>query len=274
MGLGRSIKNWFKSIFALFTGKVDSAREGLDSNPAVIKAKYDDIIRDKIKSIQQYKKAIAALVAQEEKKMNTIEALTKDVTRLETLKAGAAAKAKQVVARLKEGGADSDAIHKDAEYKKCLNAFNDFSSTLKEKQTRIEELEADVAEYSSSIGDHKVQLTTLMRSIDDLKQEAAETVADMMTAKEEKEIGDLLSGIAVNSKSEELQELRDLRGRAKAEARIAKEVSGMDAKSDEAAFMEYAEQSESSSEFDALIGLEESSETAGEVPEEDTKLPE
>ena len=41
----------------------------------------------------------------------------------------------------------------------------------------------------------------------------------------------------------------------KAEAKITKELAGTDTKSQEAEFLEYASQSESTSEFDALIGL-------------------
>jgi len=272
MGLGRAIGNWFKSILSLFTGKVDGARAGLDSNPTVIKAKYDEIIRDKVKSIQQYKKAVAALVAQEEKKMQSLQQLTKDIERLETLKAGAAAKAKHRVAQMQAEGKSKDDIHSDPEYKKCLTAFNDFSSTLKEKQSHTVELEEDLAEYTRTISDHKSQLTSLMRSIDQLKQEANEAVAEVMTAKEEKEIGDLLSGISIDDKNAELSKLRDIRNKARAEAKISREMSGLETENDERAFIEYASREESSSEFDALIGLDETPQT--DTPDLDTRLPE
>jgi len=42
-------------------------------------------------------------------------------------------------------------------------AYNDFSSTLKEKQDHIAELEKDIAGYAKNIGDHKVQLQQLLR---------------------------------------------------------------------------------------------------------------
>ena len=273
MGLFRSVGNWFKSLFALFTGKVDSAREGLDTNPTVIKAKYDEIIRDKLKSVQQYKKAVAALVAQEEKKLQQVKTLSGDVERLENLKAGAAAKAKQVVAKLKGEGAVMAAIKNDPDYKRCLAAFNDFSSTLEEKKSHIEGLESDIGEYQKSVADHKVQLKGLMRGIEDLKSEASEAVADILTSKEEKEISDLLSGISTEGHNEELQRLRELRGKAKAEARISKEVAGVSAASEEEEFLDFARSSESSDEFDALIGLgEEAASTTTDIY--DDKLPE
>ena len=77
----------------------------------------------------------------------------------------------------------------------------------------------------------------------------------MLTAKEEKEIADMLSGISKDRTHEELQELRELRDQAKATARVSREMAGLDAKRSEAEFLEYATKATADSEFDALIGL-------------------
>jgi chromosome segregation ATPase len=274
----RSIGRWFKALGYLLTGRLDSARQALDTNPHAIKARFDEIIRDKVNRIQEYKKAVASLVAQQEKKIAQVKSLTDEVGRLENLKTGAAAKAKQVVESLKAAGKTTEEIQANEDYKKCLAAFNDFSSTLAEKQSHIEELESGVREYQTSIGNHKVQLQQLLRDVDGLRAEAAETVADIITAKEEKEITDMVSGISEDGSSEELQQMRDLRQKVKAEGRISRELSGMDTKVQETEFLEYARSSESSSEFDRLIGLGEEADqapaAAKETPAADTKLPE
>ncbi len=77
----------------------------------------------------------------------------------------------------------------------------------------------------------------------------------MLTAKEEKEISDMLSGISEDRTSEELQDLRDLRDEAKATARVSREMAGVDTKRTEEEFLQYATASETDTEFDALIGL-------------------
>ena len=279
MGVFRSVGRWFKALGYLLTGRLDSAREALDTNPHAIKARFDDIIRDKVGRIQEYKKAVASLVAQQEKKMAQVKSLTNEVQKLGNLKTGAAAKAKQIVAKLKGEGASQEVIHANEDYKKCLTAFNDFTSTLAEKQARIEELEASIGEYGDSIGNHKIQLQQLLRDVEGLRDEAAETVADVITAKEEKEIGDMVSGISEDGSAEELQNMRDLRQKIKAEGRISKELSGVDTKMQENEFLEYARTSESSTEFDDLIGLGEAvdqaaAETVEDEPVQDTKLPE
>lgn len=273
----RAIGKWIKAVGYLLTGQVDSARRVLDTNPHVIRAKYNEIVREKISRIQQYKQAVAGLIAQEEAKMAKIKQLSEEVGNLERLKAGALAKAKQTVAKLQSAGKSKEAIHADENYKKCLAAYNDFSSTLAEKQERIEELENNVADYKKTIGEHKVQLQQLLREVEKVRSEAADTVAEVISAKQEKEIADTIAGIAEDGTAEELQSLRKMRQEVKAEARVAKEMAGADAKAQENEFLEYARASESTSEFDSLIGLAEASESENRPKEsegKDTALPE
>lgn len=274
MSVVGAVGRWFKALGYLLTGRLDAARETLETNPLAVRAKYDDIIREKVRRIQQYKTAVATLVAQEEKKLATVKELTSDVERLENLKAGAAAKAKELVAALQAKGKSEEQVRQDPEYQKCLSAFNDFSSTLAEKQARIAELEESIREYQKTVGDHKVQLQELLREIEKIKIEAAETVADVITAKEQKEIGDLISGIAQDSTSEKLQSMRELRQKVKAESRISKELASADTKTQERDFLEYARKTAASTEFDALIGLAKQSETTTAPKTPDARLPE
>jgi len=267
---------WLKAIGYLLTGRIDSSRRVLDQDPHVVRAKYDEITRQKINQIQTYKQAVAGLIAQEEQKMAKVKALSEEVGNLERLKAGALGKAKMTVEKLKAAGKDDTAVKADEDYKKCLAAFNDFSSTLAEKQKHIAELETDIAGYGKTIGDHKVQLQQLLRDVDKIRSEAHEAVADVITAKQEKEISDTLAGIARDGTAEELQRLRQMRQELKAEARISKELAGTDTKVQEAEFLEYARKSQASAEFDSLIGLAGGSASTLEKSKSDkpTALPE
>lgn len=269
----RAIGRWIKAVGYLLTGQIDAARRTLDMNPHVVRAKYDEIIREKMSRIHHYKQAVAGLIAQEEDKVAKVKTLTEDVERLERLKAGALAKAKQSVERLQAAGKTMEEVKADEEYKRCLAAFNDFSSTLAEKHERIAELERDVEDYRKRIGDHKVQLQALLREIDKLRAEAADAVADMITAREEREIADTLAGIAKDGTAEELQRMRQLRQEVKAEARISKELAGTDTRAQEVEFLEYARKSATSSEFDALIGLAAAAEAPAAAPKEAEKQP-
>lgn len=244
---------WIRAVGYLLTGQIDSARRTLDTNPHVVQAKYDEVLRQQTDRIQQYKQAVSGLIAQQEKKLASLRKLTEEVDNLERLKAGALAKAKERVAKL--AGKSQEEIKQDGEYLKCLNAYNDFSSTLAEKQARINELEQDIQEYEGRINEHKVQLQHLVREIEKTRVEASDAVADMISAGQEKEVADALSGIAQDGTAKELENLRNLRREVKAEARISKELAGTDARAQEAEFLEYARRTSSNSEFDQLIGL-------------------
>ena len=253
-----ALGRWLRAVGYLFTGRIDDARRALDTDPHVVRAKYDEIVREKTSRIQQYKRAVASLIAQQENKVQKVKNLTADVERLERLKAGALAKAKQQVEKLRGEDKTKEDIQDDADYKKCLSAYNDFSSTLTEKQDRIAELEGDITQYGQRIDEHKIQLQELARDIEKIRAETADAVADFITAKEEKELADAFSGIAEDGTAEELQRMRQLRQEVKAEARISKELAGTDTKVQEAEFLEYARTSTSNAEFDALIGLADS----------------
>ena len=246
---------WLKAVGYLLTGRIDSARRTLDVNPHVVRAKFEEIIREKTGRIQQYKQAVAGLIAQQETKMAKVKTLTDEIRKLESLRAGALAKAKQAVAALQQKGQSTEDIQRDEDYMKCLAAYNDFSSTLAEKQARVAELEEDITGYGNKIKEHKVQLQQLVREIENLKAEAADSVADMITAKQEKEIADAFAGIAEDGTEKELQRMRQLRQEVKAEARISTELAGTDTKMQEAEFLDYARKSVNNSEFDMLIGL-------------------
>lgn len=273
----RALFRWVKAVGYLLTGQIDSARRVLDTNPHVVRAKYDEILREKTSRIHQYKQAVAGLIAQQENKIAKVKTLTEEVGRLEDLKAGALAKAKQKVNELQGKGVAKEAIQHDEEYMKCLAAYNDFSSTLAEKQARIDELETDIAGYDNRIKEHKVQLQQLVREIDKIKTEASDAVAEIITAKQEKEIADAFSGIAEDGTAKELQRMRELRQEIKAEARISSELAGTDTRKQEAEFLEYARKTSASNEFEALVGLAADSDSktpAAKNAEKPSTLPE
>ena len=273
----RAIAKLFRAVGYLVTGKVDRKRQELSSNPAVVRATYDNVIREKKDRIQQFKEAVARLITQEEKKAARIRQLTEDVERLEALKSGAAAKARAVVDRLKAQGVSMEQIRQDPEYLKCMTAFNDFSSTEKEKSAHIAELEADVAELASTVNGHKIQLQQLLREIDKLKEESSAAVADIITAKEEEEIADMISGISKDRTAQELEDLRELRSEAKSRARVSREMAGTDTAQQESEFLEYARASQATDEFDRLIGLageQDTPEAAAPERQAEGRLPE
>jgi phage shock protein A len=265
-----AIGRFFRAIKYLFTGKIDAAADALSANPTVISANYDRIIQEKKNRLNQYKDAISAMIAQEESKKAKLTALTDEIQKLEKLKAGAAARAKQLVDKY---NGDITAVKNDPEYAKCQSAFKDFSSTLAEKQQRATEIDEDLKQLVQNVTGHKNQIQSLMRELDKIKEEKHDAVADVLSATEEKQIADMVNGISNDKTSEELQRLRDMRQKASANARISRELAGMDSKRAESEFLEYAQKTAADDEFDALIGLSQEKK-ASEPAVQDTKIPE
>ena len=263
-----AIGRWFKAVWYKLTGQIDQARRGLDTDPHVMRAKFDEIIKGKVNQIHTYKQAVAKLIAQQEKKMAKVKSLTEEVNKLEDLKAGALAMARKAVAKLQGEGKTKEQLHDDPEYKECLTAYNDFVATLTEKQDHIKDLEGDIGEYDGSIASHKINLQQLQRDIEKLKSEAADAVADVITSKEETELADMINGISKDGMAKELQDMRDLRHEMRAEARVSREMAGTDSKVQEAEFLEYARSNTATDEFDALLGVAEGSEAAETAPSE------
>ena len=269
-----AISRYIRALGYLLTGQIDSARSVLNTNPYVVQATFDHILDEKRKRIQQYKDAVAGMIAQEEKKKADLKNVSEEAARLQKLRDGAAAMAKKVVER---HSGNAEAVKGDPEYVKCQAAFKDFSSTLTEKEARCNQLEEDIATLEKTVAGHKVQLETLLRELGKVSEEKHETIADMITAKEERELADMMTGISEDRTSQELQELRDLRSKTRAGARVSREMAGLETKHSEAEFLEYAEKSAADTEFDKLIGLAKESAPAAEQktePAEKARLPE
>lgn len=265
----KAVGKYFRAVWYLMTFRVDKASETLRMNPGVISANYDRVIEEKRGRLNQYKDAVSAMIAQEESKKEKLKLLTKEIESLEKLKAGAAAKAKQLVEKY---NGDVAAVKGDPEYARHQAAFKDFSNTLVEKQKRASELDEDLKTLVANVSGHKTQIQHLMRELEKLKEEKHDAVAEVLSASEEKEIADMMTGLSNDRTSEELRELRETRQKAQANARISRELAGMDTKRAEAEYMEYAQASEADDEFDALIGLSEKE--SQPTQQQDAQIPE
>ncbi len=267
----KAIGKYVRATWYFLTFRIDKAGETLQSNPGVISASYDNVISEKRNRLNQYKDAVAAMIAQEESKKDTLKNLTTEIENLEKLKTGAAAKAKKLVERY---NGDIEAVKADPEYLKCQAAFKDFSNTLNEKRKRADELDADLKQLIANVGGHKTQIQALMRELEKLKEEKYDAVAEILSAKEEKQIADMMTGLSLDKSSEELRELRELRSKSRASARISRELAGMDSNKMEEEFLEYAQSSQSDDEFDALIGLTQKEKSEPVEKQRDAQIPE
>ncbi len=64
----------------------------------------------------------------------------------------------------------------------------------------------------------------------------------------------MMTGISNDKTSEELRSLREVRQKAAANAKVSRELAGLDARRAENEFLEYAQSTQADDEFDQLIG--------------------
>ena len=251
--MANGFTRFFKAIWYTLTGRAHESADRMMENPEAVRGAYEDIINDKKGNIQRYKQAIGQLIALVEQKRSTVKNLTDEVERLEELKSGAIAKAQQTAAELQGEGLTQEEIKQHAEYTRCVTAYQDFNSNLQEKTGNITELENEIEGAQADIESHKLQITNLHRDLDKIKSEQSEAVADLITAREQEEIADMLSGISMDGTSAELTRMREIREKAKARSKVSQELAGTDSKSEEEEFLTAARSSATSNEFDTLI---------------------
>ena len=251
--MANGFTRFFKAIWYTLTGKAHESADKMMENPEAVRGAYEDIINDKKGNIQRYKQAIGQLIALVEQKRSTVKNFTDEVERLEELKAGAIAKAQQIAAQLQGEGLSPEEIKQHAEYTRCVTAYQDFNSNLTEKTGQITEFENEIESAQADIESHKLQITSLHRDLDKIKSEQSEAVADLITAREQEEIADMLSGISMDGTSAELSRMREIREKAKARSTVAQELAGTDSKSEEEEFLTAARSSATNDEFDSLI---------------------
>ena len=251
--MANGFTRFFKAIWYTLTGRAHESADRMMENPEAVRGAYEDIIRDKKGNIQRYKQAIGQLIAIVEQKKSTVQSLTDEIDRLEELKSGAIAKAQQTATALQGEGLAQEEIKSHPEYTRCVTAYQDFNSNLTEKNGRITELENEIEGAQADIESHKLQITSLHRDLDKIKSEQSEAVADLITAREQEEIADMLSGISMDGTSAELTRMREIREKAKARSTVAQELAGTDSRNEEEEFLTAARSSSASDEFDALI---------------------
>ena len=271
--MANGITRFFKAIWYTLTGRAHESADRMMENPEAVRGAYEDIIREKQGNVQRYKQAIGQLMALVEQKKGTLKGLTDDINRLEDLKSGAIAKAKTTAAELQRSGMAPEEVKQDSEYVRCVTAYNDFHSTLEEKNARVIELEADIERAQEDIEAHKLQITSLHRDLNKIKTEQSEAVADLITAREQEDIADMLSGISMDGTSAELTRMREIREKAKGRSKVAQELAGTDSRTEEEEFLTAARTTAASEEFDSLIFGAQQTDTAPAQKAEPQKQP-
>ena len=249
----RAIWRYMRAIGYLLTGRIDKAREALGTDPHVIAATMDQVIREKQENIQQVMDAVAELINLQENRKRDMKAEVGKVDKNQTIMAGAKAAGIRRAKALKADGAAADAIKTDVEYLRHMKAYADNKHTLSDRQQRVVQLEGKIASDQEKIDKYKLKLEQMKRSIEESKGKRAELIVRATSAQQEKDINTALAGLSTDNAAAEEEAIENAVGKLEAGARIASELAGTDTDAAEAEYLSFAADTEAEDEFNALI---------------------
>lgn len=255
MGLIRTCGRYLKAVFLQMTGGIEKTRKELLRNPHVMRASYDEIIQEEEQQIRQYKDVIGDQARRQEEKLMTLRKLTAEVEDLEKHGQGAGYLGQEVTAKLQAQGKSEAEIEQDPEWQYYFNHFNLCDSAVTEKSKRIAELEDDVEQLAKSIADNEQTLKLKILKLSQLKDEANDAIVDVIAAKQEQEKADTVIGINSSAHLKQLQEMREVRLKARADARVSVRLSGLDTERQRQQFLEFANAGYAKQQFKQLVGM-------------------
>lgn len=240
----KAIGRFFRAIGYMLTGRIDASTKGMNEDPHVVRARYDELLDRKRQSILQVRNAVAGLIRNVERKRTELKSTHEELEKKERLMNGA----KAMAAKLAAGKSREDA-QQDPEFIKCMKAYQDFKSSKELLEQRKEGLEKDVEQTEREAKGYEVQLQSLHRELQDLVDERERSVADVAMARETRAASEALAGISNDGSADDLRRLRESVAQAKAEAQVTSRMAGTDTARQEAEFLELAGTREAESEF-------------------------
>jgi len=231
------------------------ARVKTGAMPEAIRARYQEIIRDKSSRIDRYKQAVSQIMAQGQHRVNTFEKLAGEMQQLEQSQARRMVEAERRVDSLKAAGKSVEEIHGDVEVRNCRQAYEADSVTLEEMRERFDELEEDVEQHREKLTDHAAQIEALESELQETRDEFAEVADDLTTVQLEQEIVDLQTGITRSEAERELEDLLRQFRKAKASVRITKEAAELDRDNQDSEYLDVARRVSAAEKFEKSVGL-------------------
>ena len=248
----KAIARFFRAVGHMLTGKIDETTKGLNEDPHVVRARFEELIARRRESILQVRNAVAGLIRNAERKQHELKSTLEEIGKKERLMNGA----KAMAAKIAKGKSREEA-NQDPEFIKCMKAYQDFKNSLDILVQRKESLEIDVDETEKEAKGYEIQLQGLHRELQELVDEKERSVADVAIARETRSANEAIAGISNDGTADDLRRLRESVSQAKAEAKVTSRLAGSDTARQDAEFLEMAGSLEAENEFmDEIFGTD------------------
>lgn len=268
LGLFASIGKYFAAFGYLLTGRVDMARQKLATDPNVIRATMDEVIKGKKQNIGEMMDAVAEIINLQETKKQQKGRFTEDLVTKRKIQMSAKRITEERIKKLQAEGKTPEQIKADPEFMRHSSAFAAVTTEVNALESNIQRADADIASYQTKLDQYKIRLEGMKRDLEKSKEKKGTLVADAITAEQELRLNKMLAGIESDSSAAQTEaDLEDAVGKLRAKARVAGELAGTDTVVADAQYLAYAEKSAAASEFDTLLyGSQNVDDKAAAVP--------
>jgi chromosome segregation ATPase len=249
MGLLGSAINVVKSIGYILTGNMDDLAVMWSSNPAAIRAKGAGAVKGMQKRLGAIAKALSPQHVQIERYKGQIDQRQKRLAEIPGLMNGAMAKVQQI---LTAKNLTKEQATNDPDVIKYLKTHSDLKAELTKKTNEVNEFNAKVLGIKTRIATLEMQGAELKKKIENAGAEVEETVAVVISSREEQKANAAFTGLGKDTSQADLDDLRKIREKAEGDAAAARSLSGMEVSSVEA---ELKEAGAALTSLDALDGL-------------------
>jgi DNA repair exonuclease SbcCD ATPase subunit len=250
-----AIGKMFRAMLYTLAGDVSKWSEVWETNPGYVRAEYEEIVKDHMKSINETTDAVAGIMEINTQKQHNLETINKQCEDLKRKQLGAQAKAKKQVEKLQAEGKSMAEIQADPDVLKCSGFYEDFTSSLANKEEEAQRLESEIEKHEADLSKYKNQLSRMHAELKRIKQEKHETIADLEIAKQEEKVNQAILGVSESKTEERRQRIQELRRKRRAKADITAEMAGLETEDAEQEFLDYATTSEAQSDFFGSIGI-------------------
>lgn len=209
MGLFRSFLRFIRTIFGLAEGTTERATDALLTSSAdAIRSQFRKTREDWLRDYNQIKDAITELTVIFDQHNAEMQKLSKQSNEIDAKMVGA-------INLFKKSGDESLRIK-----------YGQLAEEKTQLEARIDDLEKQLDDEHKVIENYKEKLTDLQTSIENLKQEEAATVADIVSSRKINELNAKLQGLTTDTQGKNLEAIREARRKAKATAKLNSELAG------------------------------------------------
>lgn len=239
MGLFRSFWRFISTLGGLLQGSTERATDAmLAASADTIRAQFRKTREDWVGEYKQMESAVAELVKIHSDKNAELEKL----------------KHRQYDLTTKMKGAIE--LFKSKKDESMRDAYGKYAAEKEQTTQRATTLTEEIVNQEQIIENYKSRLMALKKSIDDLKEEEAQTIADIVSSRKLKELNSKLQGLSVDTQSKNLEAIREARKTAVATATLSSDLSGVTQMDEEAKMMQAGQSSSYMSEFDEAVKIE------------------